>query len=395
SGSGSGSTSGSGSSGSGSGDASTTETTQGFTLDYVYSNLAAGKKFQFRIIGTAGTANERGCKPVKVAVKKAAKGITKLTLDVSANAAPIKNGYDFAVYKVPAAASGSGSGSTSGSGNGAGSGSGDAATKAPTTPDEGGINTWYTILPYNKEATVTDYIIPTGDFTPYKKFDSEKVTVANMFTKVKVKFVSVNDLFRLAEADKNTDSLYLYIRKSAAVGKPAGLWSSKFDVSSIAGKPVPDLLKAGETTIATKTEKEMYQAKFSAASGDTGTAFEILVINAADKAKLDDGKIDMTTAKWTKYNATKGFKLGIKSKYGEIGEKAENHELADGDYILVRRAGVKKKTLASEYVVTKISGDNWVVDKLTDGKAPAGSTSGSGSSTSGSSTSGGGTSSGS
>ncbi|MCR5685193.1 MAG: hypothetical protein K6G81_07175 [Lachnospiraceae bacterium] len=395
------STSGSGDANSGAATSSSASGTptadSGFTYDLVSSKVKSGAKFQFRI---AGTASERGSKPVKVSIKKAAKAITKMTFDVSANAAVIKNGYDFAVYKKAATSSASGSSSSASGTSSSASGlqpSGGSGTVIED-PNKGGIATWFTVLPVNKNATQTDFIKATAEYVPYKKIDSAGGAAA-MFTKTKVKSVLVSTLFEKAEADISSDTLYLYVRKSAGVGKPAGIWSSKFEVKCVAGKPVPDLAKAGEKTIGTKDSKDLYKAKFSAASGDTGSTFEILVVKSTDYDE-NLSKINFTTAKWTKYNASKGFKIGVRSKYAlkssEDG-KAQNAELADGDYILVRRTGDKKSgKLASNYVVTKINGDKWQVLNLSDGKAPAGgSTSGSGSGSGSSTGSGSGTSSGS
>ena len=146
--------------------------------------------------------------------------------------------------------------------------------------------------------------------------------------------------------------MVIFVRKSASVGKHAGLWSVGFKVPAVAENPQAKLLKAGEKNIAEKNDKELYAATFTAASGDTGTAFEYIIIAKADYESGTFDKIDWATAKWSKYNASKGIKLGAKSKYAVVDRnegKAEAHELADGDYILVRRAGVKKTNCCLYY----------------------------------------------
>ena len=67
--------------------------------------------------------------------------------------------------------------------------------------------------------------------------------------------------------------------------------------------------------------------------------------------------------KWSKYAAGKKITVGkTKSKYKSPGaEKADNHILADGSYILIRRSGDKNKAhptepiLASAYTVIKVT----------------------------------------
>ena len=336
----------------------------GFTTGYVYQCIQAkkGAKLTFRVGGVEGTgtgnnAGKRGSKEFKVNLKGAAAAQKKLSVNVATNAVVIKNGFDFFV-----------------------------ATSASSEPT---IDEAYTVLPAKDGGTDVDGFLKVNEYVPYKKPADNGTESAKMFTSKdnKIKEISFETIKTLYNIDVAQSNVYVWVRKSAAVGKPASLWK-QFEIKKQAAAPTVSL--SGETTIATQDAKGALKGTFSPA------ASEILVVNAADIDKI--AQFDWSKTKWTKYAASKGIKEGTKSKYKVGTGDVTTAELAEGSFVLVRVAGDKKSNkLPSAYVKTKItkSGDKLVwtnVDGVATGSSTSGtSTSASGTSTSGSSNSGNGT----
>ena len=290
-------------------------------------------KIQFRLTGASATDTEvayRNTKAAKASVKKAAKA-PKVKVDGVKGTIAIKNGYDYAVL-----------------------------TEEGATPEP---SDWITILPFNKESKNETYTIATSDFVPTKKFAE---TSAAYFTSKKIKSISIADLFTAAKGTSENvpNSIYVFVRKSAADGKPASAASTAVKIDKATAAPALKSLKDAEGKYA------------EAVKSDKGTAFTIPTISndATDKntasyeyliIKAEDlGKVDYAASKWGKLVAGKTLTVDkTKSKY-VVGTESKDATLGTDCLILIRRAGDKKKgVLPSEVLVTKVTAVKITVDK--------------------------------
>ena len=266
-----------------------------------------------------GKTAERSGKLAKTGIKKAGKPI-KVSVDLSKDMVVLKNGYDFSVD----------------------------------------WDTWYTILPYNKEGTAKSPIVLTEDYTPVKKAADN----LDAFTNVKVKGISIETLM----SEYNGD--YVIARKSAKIGSPASAVSDEGGVE-LYRKDTPVLLAkdTGTDYLAAADAKDTILMP-SVKDAESKEAFEFIIIDKADfEAELKTpGTIDAESMKWGKYKS--GGKLTVgksKSKYKLKSEdKADNHILEEGSYVLVRKKGTKTTEkedgwsytwyeLASDYYVAQVT----------------------------------------
>jgi hypothetical protein len=349
-------------------DSKTSKIVKEFNLGKLYELINGGSKstLYFRLSGdTAQEAVEddpeteedeskaaanayRACKPIKVGIAPA-KDAKAVKIDVTKNTIALKNGYDFTMTAKD--------------------------TDTPKLTDADGAAIAWTILPFNKggkakreevpegetEAVKVDTsYVPTVGFAPVKKATED----AEAFTNIKVKSFSIADVATLCgKSVGGNGSLYIWVRKSATVAKPAEKWVL-VTVSQITEAPTIKADKSGYFSVQDKDDKkgvlaapEISNAKTDKNSG----SYEYLIVDAADIIINDEGKaranIDETTAKWTVLS-DKGLTIGkSKSKYAaKVGAKASDHVLKDGSIVLVRRAGDKSSAiLASDYYVTTVA----------------------------------------
>ena len=292
--------------------------------DYVY-------KLGFRYRGSAATGGKNAIRtgsPVTVLIKNAPVQVYA-KFDTSTDSLSIGNGYDFMVITDRESAYRSG--------------------------------IWYTVLPYNRKGISQDAVIPTEMYSAGKTFTGN----ADMYTSVRI---SAIPLYMLT----GSSDCRILVRKSATYSAPAGLIDGEngrtCELTLLKRTVAPVVQKDYNTGfLAIADEKgTMTIPVINAAYADTskGSKFEYVIIGAADYEKelTTPGSIDMNSLKWLKYTAGKTLTIGrSKSSYRmKDALKASDHILGDGDYILIRRCGVKNKKdpyspfVASEPLVTRI-----------------------------------------
>ncbi len=314
---------------------------------YSYTSKAKSDKLQFRLLGTGATVSPkanatRDTKAVKVSIKNSKKP-GKVKLDVTKEAISVKNGFDFAV------------------------------TESKDVLPE--LEDWTTILPFNKnasaDASATNPYVKTATYVPYKKLNE---TNGSSFTGIKVSSIPISKVIpSIGTATEGT--WYVWIRKSATSAAPAQQ-PTPVEISFKSVAPSLKKIEEGDcATLKINAPADLAQVNYYALAdeknglkiptiskdeNDTNTAaFEYLIIDAADyDASLS--KIDFTSAKWTKVTAGKVITVDkAKSKYklasAAASDKATDHTLVDGSYILIRRAGKKGEVLASKILVTKVA----------------------------------------
>ena len=288
-------------------------------------------KLGFRYRGSSATGGRNAYRtgsPVMVSVKNAPAQIVA-KFDTSTDSLVINNGCDFMVITEMEAAYRSG--------------------------------IWYTVLPYNKKGIAQDTIIPTEMYSVEKTFAEN----ADMYTAVKVSAIPLNML------TGNCDCTII-IRKSASYSTPASLTDGekgKTCTLTLLKRTVAPVVQKDYNTgfLAVADEKGMMvMPAINGAYGDKtkGNKFEFAIISSADYEKelSIPGSLDMSSIKWQKFAAGKTITIGkSKSGYRMTGaDKAAEHLLSDGDYILIRRCGLKNKNdiyspfIASESLVTRI-----------------------------------------
>jgi len=289
---------------------------------YKLTQAKKATKMSFRLVGTESPAM-RTSKAFKASVKTAGKAEKKLKINVATNSIVIKNGYDFYV--------------TANSGD---------------KPSAENFDSWMTILPVNKDITDVDAFKPTNLFVPFKKPDDSVATSKSNFTGTKVKEVTIDKFCGCFEdVSASSGDIYVYIRKSAGVGKPAGQWNATpFVIAKQIAEPTPTT--SGETTlIAASGKKGELKGQFSG----SGSALEILVIKKTDYDN-NYAKIDWSKTKWAKYNSSKGITVGKTATKVCVGDSADKVTLDDDCYVLVRYAGDKKSgKLASPATKTTVT----------------------------------------
>ncbi len=333
---------------------------QNFSGENLYEWMSAGKKVQFRMGGQikyALAADKtfeavRTSKPVKVSLKKPARAAAKIKLDAAANSLALKNGYDFAVKLTEV----------------------DAKDLA--------VEDYFTVLPYNKSGAVeANAIIDTEKFVPAKYSDE----TAGMYTTVKYKALGIDtivakenaDREAINEANKSTtgwtdlpligdgQEIFIYVRKSAAAGKPAQV-ATKVKVNTPAAAPVVTAdtkTKDGKQSVLGTgdakgkfTSKGLDKLEFAIIDHSDITVEPENKAASAGKPAVKAGditasKVDWTTVKWA---AVSKLTTKSKTKYALTGESASNHSYSDDCYIVLRTAGQKDKAFASKPMATKI-----------------------------------------
>lgn len=299
-------------------------------LAYLYKLISGTDKpkFQFKYIGADYTTPDkndavRNAKVVKVTGKTMAKAAKSVKVNLANSTIAVKNGYDYAVMTVET----------------------DPAVYAEI-PETGAKPAWYSVLPCSKDGKAANAVVLAGTVTPAKAKDN-----ANVFTTTKVTGLYIPDLYKdFASAEK----IIIYVRKSAAPGKPAQNYT-KVEINKVTAAPVIEADKDNSAIYATADSKGKFTVpNITNAEGDTNAAeYEFAVVNKAD---YDGNKIVWTSVKWTKLVVGKTIAANAKTKYMITGaDKADSHECkTDGStYILVRRKGDKASgNLASNWVVT-------------------------------------------
>lgn len=339
------------------------------TAAFKGSNLAAmlenGGKLYIKVLGTASV---RTSKAFKVSVAKQAK-VPSVKLDVKKNTFSIKNGFDFA-----------------------------SVTK--TGEEYGAVTTWYTVLPYLKDAktkTADASIVATAYYSPLAKNDKnatalqETSTSKVAYTSYKFKALGLGTLTSKISVASLASDFSFAVRKSATDKKPASqvaycdITAQKkapqmftvANISTCTTIAVADELKFKATEIANNTSAwtgigEEAVPATNAVVDDAAAKYEMAVVKASD---YTDNKIDWSTVSWKTFKKGTAISDKTKTKYYTNGAanattatvkagtaKAPATYGGAETIILIRRAGVKGKTvsesvLASEILVTYVYKD--------------------------------------
>lgn len=349
-----------------------------FTGAMLAKKIEDGATIYIKMLGKDGTGNDtavRTSQAYKVKIAKQAKA-PKLKLDIKKGTISIKNGFDFAL---------------------AGKDGSKFTLSSPV---------WHTVLPYLKGVKNAEAIVGIAQYKPADKKDNDAknaekendsdTTTTLSFTKTQIKALAISEIESEMSAELNTASkdittgFQLAVRVSATDKKPASA-IAYCDIAKQENHPLINTLEnvKGYTTIA---ESDTFSFKapevvnyvdlwtgIGSSAKPSGSAtnvdkvapkYEMAVVNATDL----NGNIDMSSIAW------KSFKVGakvtdkLKTKYTVDGKvitatlKA-GASTADADsdvYLLIRRAGVKGKTIddsviASEYLMTRVyKADNYV-----------------------------------
>lgn len=307
--------------------------------------LAAGGEIFVKMVGNDSPA-QFASKAVKVKIAKQAKA-PKAKYDQKKDTIALKNGFDFGL-----------------------------ATKGED--EKYTVETWYTILPANKEATkktAVESIVATTTYVPCDK--KEEAYKANT-TQYKFKALPLDTIAGMFEAE---GEFTLAVRKSATAKKPA---SDVTYITFAAQTAAPIVFTADKVAskynVATAEEFEKKGfvigtvANYNGTNGTTGfwnsfaigdkgvgadenpAAYEYLVVKQSD---ITGNKIDWTTASWSKLDPAKTkITSKLKAKYSDVDGKKSDAKLAainkpegfnpatpaipeNATILLVRRAGVK------------------------------------------------------
>lgn len=360
-------------------------------------------------IKVKGNGTTRTSKAFKVKIAKQAK-LPSVKLDVKKNTFSIKNGFDFA-----------------------------KATKAADETYTAG--TWYTVLPYLRDANTkleAASIVATTSYLPLAKNDKNAKAVLGTeegakvaYTSYKFKALRLDTLINTLNTEvteeakkvKLSADFNVAVRKSATEKKPASQ-VAYFDIAAQKGAPqmytVANISTC--TTIATADELKFKATQIvnytnvwagigedvdpaeGATVDDTAKKYEMAVVKAADYYTVAENgtislanKIDWSTVSWKTFKKGTSISDKTKTKYYVVGATNPTEAIlkagttpADeenpyGDaatLILIRRAGVKGKTisesvLASELLVTYVYKDtnkkyNWEIAKTTTGQVLVG-----------------------
>lgn len=330
-----------------------------------------GGSILIKVQGSAANGkNIRTSKAVKVKIAKQGKA-PSVKLDVKKNTLNIKNGYEFAL-----------------------------ATKSGDTYT---VGTWYTVLPYLRDAeTKTDAasIVATASYLPLtSKDENAKKALATggkvSFTSYKFKAIGLTDLFNKIKADDKTlaDGFSFAVRKAATTKAPASA-ITYCDVAGQAKAPqmytvgnISDCVTIAECTLVKSSDKMAFKAgkvvpftsawtgvgaNVAAAENATGDKTENAKFEMAVVKKADLATIDWSTVGWKAIKEGTAIKDSTKTKYFVKGATTattavltatETNSYASADtLIIVRRAGVKGKTvsesiIASDYLTTYVYND--------------------------------------
>lgn len=357
-----------------------------FTSEKLAAMLENGGTITIKVEGNGTT---RTSKAFKVKIAKQAK-VPSVKLDVKKNTFSIKNGFDFA-----------------------------NATKA--TDETYTAGTWFTILPYLKDAktkTADLSIVGTTTYLPLDKKDKNALkTIADTGAKVsytayKFKALNLDTLVSTINADTTltpkiavANGFNIAVRKSATNKKPASQ-VAYFDIAGQKAAPqmytvantsscttiaTADELKFKATEIVNSTTRKSAEgtavvawtgigenvAPYSdAVIDDAAAKYEMAVVKVADYISTEK-PIDWSTVSWKAIKKGTSISDKTKTKYTVVGASAPTEatikagsKKADGTdkygladtIILIRRAGVKGKTindtiLASTPLVTYVYKD--------------------------------------
>ena len=269
------------------------------------------KSLVFRLTTPYDGKNYYRCsKDFEIKMKAPAKAV-KIKFDIKTEKIAIKNGFDYMI--------------------------------------DDGTEEWYTILPYNASGTAKSPIIKTGDYTPVKK----PADNLEMYTAQKITGISVEDVIDVSGGA-------ITVRKSATYAKSASAGSFEEEtcwlwIDSRTGAPTLTLKDGNYGVSDDKDNIVLPSISKNADDWTSISSFEYIIIDKADyEAELKTpGTLDKTLFKWSKYAAGKKITVGkTKSKYkSPDAEKADNHVLEDGSYILIRRSGDKNKAHPTEPIL--------------------------------------------
>jgi hypothetical protein len=263
-------------------------------------------KIWVRIAGTSGSTGvaKRPSKEKKVSVKTA-KDLKSVKVDYVKGTIKIGNGYDYFVSA--------------------------AEVQEPEVGAFGNEVTLKTILPFNKQGTVSPTAITTDKYFDgtYKVVAKPSGEELGYYTSTKVKALGIDEYG------------YWYVRKSATGKAPA----SKFVKVGPIAAPVSAPAISGEISIASK-------GAITIANFSDGPEFAILTATEVDEATATI-KVDLGTIKWAKFKNGK-TKNNVGTKINKTKEKYDVNK-----YIAFRTPGVKGSTLPSDYVIFKIGADSW------------------------------------
>lgn len=295
-------------------DGSTWKSAETFTVNDLYELVTAEERSVYiyvRVKGVSGSTSgsiQRPSKMQKISIKKAAKA-PGIKIDVTKNTIAIKNGYD---YQVVA--------------------SGNAISYLPSA--------WTTVLPYKKDATNTKAEV-TADKFAYEKFDKNKNADSAMWTNTKVASKPLAG---------TSDQVYA-VRKSATDKAPA---SAAVEITIAARQSAPDVVIVTGAALKLKLS----------ANDRTLSKCEYIILGK-DEAKT---YADSTLVKWSAFTSERtAIKYNAKTCKIKDGDTTiAARDIAVGDFILVREAGVKGKkasgtqkatpdVLASQYAVLKVT----------------------------------------
>lgn len=318
-----------------------------------------------------GNADYRTSKVYKVKIAKQAKA-PSVKIDVKKNTIALKNGYDFVL-----------------------------AAKTGENYALAENATWFTVLPYLKDSG--NAVAIASGYTPLDKKDAAAKTSATAYTKTKVKALSLLDFAKkLGKSDLKADFSF-GVRKSATNKKPASA-VSYYDLAGQKAAPsiyteqntsLYDIIAQGAdvkfkaldivNSTLPKTEGGLAwtgigaEVKPAADAVVDGTAakYEMAVILKADLANVDWSTVawkaikkgtSITEKTSTKYCLT-GSTTKKQAAFTKTNAATEKGSANAKAVLLIRRAGVKGKTindcvLASEYMTTYL-----LKDTGADGKA--------------------------
>ena len=323
-----------------------------FTGAKLASMLGNGGQIFVKMNGVDGESGNAqfASKAIKVKIAKQGKA-PKVKYDPKKDTIALKNGFDFAL-----------------------------ATKDGNGKYTIDNNTWKTILPVLGTATPETAAASIVETTAYKPVDKKDEAAATNYTQYKFKTMSMAYLLGKL-GNPSTDTVYIAVRQSATVKKPASAVTYiAFDkqtaapivytASNVAGQY--DVAKASDFTKGfvigkvanyngengTEGYDDSFVLKNNNAGADKATAaYEFCAVMKSDYTSFSNNKIDWTSLTWKKLDPAKTkINSKLKIKYNDIDGNAVTGTLTAGSLaeaassavpagvdtiLLVRRAGVK------------------------------------------------------
>lgn len=236
---------------------------------------------------------------------------------------------------------------------------------------------WMTVLPYKKGKGTATYPVMLTSGWKAVKYSEKDTNSAQYYTTEKVSKIAITEL----KTDNTTkitlasgSTIEIYYRTSAKTSGPASA-SNKIVLDAPAAKPD----NSNEAVFKYNVSGEAIKLKFASSNK---VEYAIIAKDDLDQTAVDSGvvsdpstlaatktagDIDFTTLKWTKATSEKEIlkptsKVSTYKLYSGEGTaykpKEAAKEVAVGDYLLIRYAGVSDKTttkLPSEIAVFKIT----------------------------------------